>query len=346
MDHRFQGVILPFLSYHIQVTDCGTSTVSIIQGKQYNVTVQVSPVDLTVDSLSNSSHTFNLTVTCRTQDSHISTTFTCVNQTCSEDGDRSKATTSASRGLTSVFVKKGSDLQLDVKEDDVDAGFSLILWTVNEEDLVRYSPGGTPYLYSERVEFSETNYTLTLKHVKETDSGNYTAEATKAKKKIVAKYKVTVQAPVSPISLTVDSASSSSDSCNLTVTCRTQNSHISTTFTCVNQTCSEDGDRAKATTSGAVLHVYIENDSIKCNHSNQVSWTTSQGAKIQDFCHQPSGTLSAGFPLCLVKMVVFSVGLIIMTSAVITVNLMERTMKRNLTRPKESSTSVITHTSH
>ncbi|XP_028988862.1 CD48 antigen-like [Betta splendens] len=269
MDHRFQGVILLFLSYHIQ----------------------------------------------------------------------------ASRAVTSVFVKKGRDVQLDVKEDDVAEDFLFLAWRVNgKHNLVLLSHGEKPTLYTDRVEFSVTNCTMKLKNLQETDSGDYTAVVLGAEIKVVAEYKVTVQDPVSPVSLTVDSVSNSSDSCNVTVTCRTQDSHISTTFTCVKQICSEDGDRAKATTSGAVLHVYLDDDSIKCNHSNQVSWTTNQGAKIQEFCHQSSETLSAGFPLCLVKMVVFSVGLIIMTSAVITVNLIERTMKRKLTQ--EYFTSVSTQNSY
>ncbi|XP_028988381.1 uncharacterized protein si:cabz01074944.1 [Betta splendens] len=247
-----------------------------------------------------------------------------------------------SSAVTSLFVKKGSDAWLDVQEA-VPERFAYIEWNVNETNLVFFRPGEEP-IDTKTVEFSNTNYTLKLKNVQETDSGDYTAVVLEAQRKKVAEYKVIVQAPVSPVSLTVDSVSKSSDSCNLTVTCRTQDSHISTTFTCVNQICSEDGDRAKATTSGADLRVYLQNDSINCNHSNHVSRTTNQGAKMQDFCHQASGTLSAGFPLCLVKMVVFSVGLIIMTSAVITVHLKERTMKRKLTQ--ESSTSVITQNSH
>ncbi|XP_055359892.1 uncharacterized protein LOC114844759 [Betta splendens] len=162
------------------------------------------------------------------------------------------------------------------------------------------------------VEFSKTNYTLKLKNVQETDSGDYTAVVLETEKKKVAEYKVIVQAPVSPVNLTVGLLSNSSDSCNLTVTCRTQDSHISTTFTCLDQTCSEDGDRSKATTSGAVLHVYLENDSIKCNHSNQVSRTTSQEARIQDFCHQqPSLNSAAGIVFGSVA------GVVVATAAVV-----------------------------
>ncbi|XP_028988382.1 uncharacterized protein LOC114844880 isoform X2 [Betta splendens] len=177
----------------------------------------------------------------------------------------------ASRAVTSVFVKKGHDVQLDVKEDDVPEDFSFFAWKFNgTKHLVSFVSAGKPRvsnLYTGRVEF--LTYTVKLKNVQETDSGVYTAVFTEDKDQTAAIYSVTVQAPVSPVNLTVDSVSSSSDSCNLTVTCRTQDSHISTTFTCVNQTCSEDGDGSKATTSAADLRVYLENDSINCNHSNQ-----------------------------------------------------------------------------
>ncbi|XP_069367041.1 uncharacterized protein [Paralichthys olivaceus] len=80
--------------------------------------------------------------------------------------------------------------------------------------------------------------------------------------------------PVSPVHGNV-SVSRSSDSCNLTVTCSTKDSHhISSTFRCDNKTCSQDegGDRSKVTTSGASLRVYLSNgSSVICNHSNQVS---------------------------------------------------------------------------
>ncbi|XP_044076723.1 uncharacterized protein LOC122887501 isoform X2 [Siniperca chuatsi] len=141
---------------------------------------------------------------------------------------------------------------------------------------------------------------------------------------------IEAQDPVSPAGLTVDSVSNSSDSCNLTVTCSAQDSHISSTFTCDHQTCSQEGgERSEVTTSGASLHVYLMNDSIICNHSNQVSWTNNM-TKIQHFCPQHAGSesLSAGISLCLVKTVMFSVGLIIMVSAVISVHIMEKLKKQ------------------
>ncbi|XP_047197830.1 uncharacterized protein LOC124854443 [Hippoglossus stenolepis] len=103
----------------------------------------------------------------------------------------------------------------------------------------------------------------------------------------VGKYSVTVQDPVSLVNGTVDLLSSSSDSCNLTVTCSTQDSHhINSTFRCDTNTCSQEegGERSKVTTSGTSLRVYLsEGVSVICNHSNQVS-SDEHITKIWDFC--------------------------------------------------------------
>ncbi|XP_034410758.1 uncharacterized protein LOC117746063 isoform X1 [Cyclopterus lumpus] len=147
----------------------------------------------------------------------------------------------------------------------------------------------------------------------------------------LAEYKVTVQAPVSPVKLSVVSVvSRSSASCDLTVNCSTQDSHISSTFTCVDGACSQEGGggRSEVTTSGASLQVYLLNSSIVCHHSNQVHWTKDFKGTQHVCCqHAGSEAPSAGPSVYLVKIVVFSVGLIIMVAAVITVHLMEKLHK-------------------
>ncbi|KAK9538504.1 hypothetical protein VZT92_003667 [Zoarces viviparus] len=190
-----------------------------------------------------------------------------------------------SSDVTTVFVKKGDDLILNVGADNL----------------------------------------------QEADSGVYAARVvTLLEEQPLAEYKVTVQGPVSPVELTVDSVDSvfsrGSDSCNLTVTCSTQHSHISSTFRCVSRTCSQEGgERPELTTSGASLHVYLMYGAIICNHSNQVNWT-KDFKMTEHLCPQYAGP-SAGTSVYLVKMVVFSVGLIIMVFAVITVHLMEKFRK-------------------
>ncbi|KAL7387734.1 hypothetical protein ABVT39_028332 [Epinephelus coioides] len=255
-----------------------------------------------------------------------------------------------SSAVTPVFVKKGEDVLLSITRADELEEVIVFSWKFNEKDvLVTFVPNNTPKVfpkYAERIEFSVENYSMKLKNLQKTDSGVYTARATKISQEVkVAEYKVTVQDPVSPVDLTVNSVSNSPDSCNVTVTCRAQDSHISSTFRCDTQTCSQEGgEQSKITTSGASLKVYLEcNSSIVCNHSNQVSWAKNKEI-IEHLCprHADSESLSPGISVCLVKTVVFSVGLIIMVSAVITVHLREKLKKEILT---DSSLPTV-HISH
>ncbi|XP_068587269.1 uncharacterized protein [Cebidichthys violaceus] len=239
-----------------------------------------------------------------------------------------------SSAVTPVFMKKGDDLILNV-DADVPEDFFFVEWNFNKTViLVRFAPGREPIIFSNftgRLEFPVKKFSVKLKNLQESDSGVYAARvSTLQGHKQLAEYKVTVQGPVSPVELTVDSVDSvvsrSSASCNLTVTCSTQHSHINSTFRCVDRTCSQEGgEQPELTTSGASLQVYLLNSSIICNHSNQVTWTKDFKI-IENFCPPYDGSegSSAGTSVYLVKIVVFSVGLIIMVSAVITVHLMEK----------------------
>ncbi|KAK9538500.1 hypothetical protein VZT92_003664 [Zoarces viviparus] len=199
-----------------------------------------------------------------------------------------------SSDVTTVFVKKGDDLILNV-DAEVPEKFLFVEWKFNETvGVVIFVPGEEPTVlpnFTGRIEFSVKNFSVKLKNLQEADSGVYAAQMKMIlKEQQLAKYKVTVQGPVSPVELTVDSVDSvfsrGSDSCNLTVTCSTQHSHISSTFRCVNRTCSQEGgERSELTTSGASLHVYLLNSSIICNHSNQVSWTKDFNM-TEHFCPQ------------------------------------------------------------
>ncbi|XP_060939578.1 uncharacterized protein LOC133017480 [Limanda limanda] len=141
--------------------------------------------------------------------------------------------------------------------------------------------------YKGRVEIFLQNHSLLLKNVRQADSGRYTAVITGEVDDYVGKYSVTVQDPVSPVNGTVDLLSNSSDSCNFTVTCSTQDSHhINSTFRCDTNTCSQEegGERSKVTTSGTSLRVYLSKGfSVICIHSNQVS-SERHITMIRDFC--------------------------------------------------------------
>ncbi|XP_054483377.1 uncharacterized protein LOC129116551 [Anoplopoma fimbria] len=243
--------------------------------------------------------------------------------------------------VTPVFVKKGDDLILNV-DADVPEDFVLVDWKFNKTvNMVIFIPGKESTIspdFTGRLEFPVKKFSVKLKNLQKADSGVYTARVlTILGDQPLAEYKVTVEDPVSPVKLTVDPVDPldpldplvSRSSCNLTVTCSTQDSHISSTIRCVNQTCSQEGgEQSEVTTSGASLWVYLLNSSIICNHSNHVSWTNDV-IMIGDFCPKYPGSESpsAGISVYLVKIVVFSVGLVIMVSAVITVHLMEKLKK-------------------
>uniref|UniRef100_A0AAQ4QVV5 Immunoglobulin subtype domain-containing protein n=1 Tax=Gasterosteus aculeatus aculeatus TaxID=481459 RepID=A0AAQ4QVV5_GASAC len=233
--------------------------------------------------------------------------------------------------VTPVFVLKGRDLLLKLRADPPE-GVLYVDWKINKTvTLVRFIPGGEPHVdlrFTGRVQFGENKFSVILKNVQEVDSGVYSAvAATPTGDKLLTEYKVTVQGPVSPVELIVDRVdSSSSGSCDLHVTCRTHNAHISSTFRCVDRVCiQEGGERPEVTTSGASLQVYLLNNVIICNHNNQVHWThdfkTTEhlcpSNPAEHFCPEHAGSVF------LVKMVVFSVGLIIMVSAIITVHLVD-----------------------
>ncbi|XP_045907267.1 uncharacterized protein LOC123972083 isoform X1 [Micropterus dolomieu] len=227
-----------------------------------------------------------------------------------------------SSAVTPVFVQKGKDVLLNIMTADVPENLFILSWRFNQKDvLVTFFPDKEPTVsnnYTGRIETDVKKYSLKLKNLQEADNGVYTARVTGSEEeRILAEYNVTVQGPVSPVELSVDSSvSSSSDSCNLTVTCRTQDSHISSTFTCDTQTCSpEGGERSEVTTSAASLHVYLLNDSIICNHSNQVSWTEDI-KKAKHFCPQHADPDKQDKNVIVPVLVAFTIVLIAVVAAV------------------------------
>ncbi|XP_070295430.1 SLAM family member 7-like [Salvelinus sp. IW2-2015] len=188
-----------------------------------------------------------------------------------------------------LFVLKGQNVRLDVqgyaKLKDID----YLKWTFNKSHtLVKYSnESSTLKVYTKyqgRVEFREGNFSLLLKNLQEGDSGLYDAGVSGEENKDVAKYQISVQERVVTPVLIVDYVSYINGTCNVTVTCRGQNTSV--TSCCNNNTCSQVGgeSRGAETSTVPLLSVYVAGGSIICNHSNQVSWATDTNGD--------SGTLS------------------------------------------------------
>ncbi|XP_026006547.1 uncharacterized protein LOC113011287 isoform X1 [Astatotilapia calliptera] len=185
-----------------------------------------------------------------------------------------------------VFVRHGKDLHLDIGRSVVLDKKTDLIWKFNKtNNVAKCAFNNDPVVfdkYEGRAELFRQNYSLLLKNVQHSDSGDYTALMVSNVDQKVAEYKVIVQDAVSPVDLTVDSVSGSSDSCNLTVTCSTVDSQISSIFTCDAQNCSQvEENSLKTPDYYSSLIVYLHGDFIICNHSNKVSWTDS---KTKHYC--------------------------------------------------------------
>ncbi|CAI5640397.1 unnamed protein product [Oreochromis niloticus] len=200
------------------------------------------------------------------------------------------------QGLQPVFLLHGKDLHLDVEKSVALDKKTDLLWKFNSNNnIAKHVFNNDPVVfdnYEGRAELFRQNCSLLLKNVQHNDSGDYTAVTISGKEQRVAEYKVIVQDPVTPADLTVDPVSSSSDSCNLTVTCSTVDFNISSSFRCDGKNCSHAEEKdLKATIFFSSLSVYLQQDTIFCNHSNQVSW--NQTVKVlKSYCETetvPSG---------------------------------------------------------
>ncbi|XP_029970113.1 SLAM family member 5-like isoform X1 [Salarias fasciatus] len=235
-----------------------------------------------------------------------------------------------------VFVQKGKDVLLDVDNVTEDF-FFLFTWKFDEESLslVTFGRDGTSEIspaYTGRIDIPDNKkYSVILKNLQETDSGVYTGRVTTAKgDSTLVQHNIIVQDVVSPVQLEVNSVSNSSHSCNVTLTCSTADSHISSTFRCIDQKCDQDGgNQSKITNSSSTLQVYLLDVTVICKHRNQVS-STEDRTDIQHVCPQLIGShiVSHGISFCQVKTVVFSAGLFLMVSALISVHLFLKLKKQ------------------
>ncbi|XP_023994508.1 SLAM family member 9-like [Salvelinus sp. IW2-2015] len=193
-----------------------------------------------------------------------------------------------------LFLLKGLNVHLDVQGYAKLNNIEDLKWTFNKsQNLVKYSnESSTVKVYTKyqgRVEFYKGNFSLLLKNLQEGDSGLYDARASGDENKDVAKYQISVQERVEPPVLTVDSVASINGICNVTVTCRGQNTSV--TSSCNSSTCSQVGgeSRGSETSTVPLLSVYVAGASIICNHSNQVSWAPDT-KEIETICASKSKT--------------------------------------------------------
>ncbi|XP_072525018.1 CD48 antigen-like isoform X1 [Salminus brasiliensis] len=198
-------------------------------------------------------------------------------------------------GSSNVFVQVGKSFQMDIQDKVL--AFDDLSWIHNNRNVIKYYPE-TKYIrenshYKQRVEFNKETYSLTLKNLQKSDGGKYVAKASGGEDTIVAEYTLSVLDPVEAPVLTQHS----SGTCNITLT------------------CGYDG-------------LSIHSSSIICNHSNPFSWKRAvmQMETFGQLCPSEDAA-SAGVSVCLLKTGLYSIILILMLSAVITVHVREILIK-------------------
>ncbi|RVE61169.1 hypothetical protein OJAV_G00168120 [Oryzias javanicus] len=220
--------------------------------------------------------------------------------------------------LTPVFVQTGEDVVLDVNGADCSEDGAIINWKFNQSDiLVRLTcnngknPTVHKYEYKERTEIIEET-SLKLKNCQKSFSGVYSATRFSRKEDIVAEYNVRVEDPVSPVHLNVDLVFNTSTFCSLTVTCSTDHSIISSSFTCGNKSCKQDdGQQTEVTKQENLLQIYLSDQSVICNHSNHISWTNST-EKVELIC-----TLNNASPEILSHHILIRITVVVLLAAVL-----------------------------
>ncbi|KAL6468217.1 hypothetical protein MHYP_G00238940 [Metynnis hypsauchen] len=226
-----------------------------------------------------------------------------------------------------VFRVIGSSVQLDTQRPV--PKFDELIWVFNgAKNVLKYYaelkkakqyPG-----YGDRVEFNEETYSLTVKNLQKTDSGLYEAKAADVAVTVVAEYRLSVLDPVEAPVLTLQL---SRDTCNITLTCRGHD--LSVDSNCYKKTCEE---KEVTSPGGVTLSLSVSGSTIICNHSNPVSWKKDvlEMRELKLHCAdegEGSVSPSAGVSVCLLKIVLYSISLTIMLSAVITVHIRERLTK-------------------
>ncbi|XP_057712924.1 SLAM family member 5-like isoform X2 [Corythoichthys intestinalis] len=193
------------------------------------------------------------------------------------------------------YAKLGTDIHLAINTPFTLINKDQLYWKFNKtvnilktqknkKDIEIYDD------YKERVVLYLNN-SLLLRNVQMNDSGRYTAVHSTRSDKTVSEYNLRVQAPVSPVKMKVASVWVDSVSCNVTVTCSADKTHLNATFECHHDVCKKD--EWELPNDPEHLRAFVSNTSIVCQHGNKVS-ERQEEKEVQQVCSQtgPSNGLS------------------------------------------------------
>ncbi|XP_073728793.1 uncharacterized protein [Misgurnus anguillicaudatus] len=181
---------------------------------------------------------------------------------------------SGSSAEDTVYVETGASVQLDIQRDKLPDEFEEINWQNEKSDTIvkyyiQFKAVKEYNHYKDSVDFNTESFSLTLKNMKKTDSGVYTAKITGTINRDVAVHRVSVIDAVKTPELTVISNWSSSDSCTVNFTCRSHDLTLHSTYN--NDNCSPEEVTSH---EKFALILICSNETIICNHSNPISWKT------------------------------------------------------------------------
>ncbi|XP_062843328.1 uncharacterized protein LOC134302223 [Trichomycterus rosablanca] len=234
-----------------------------------------------------------------------------------------------------VYKLVNSEVQLDTQDKNIE--FDLFWWTFKHNNIILRYDSESKFIknfdaYKDRVEFNTETLSLTLKNLQKTDSGLYEAKTENTEIKYVANYTLHVLDPVKEPELT-SVYQQSSDSCN--VTCLGLTLSITSSFD--KKTC----EKSETLTEGVsyTLSLCVNGSHVICNHSNPVSSkvTSKEINQLCPFEPKPisDAITTTGVSVCLLKIAPYSVGLVLMMSAVITVHIRERLIKPKIEQHRE-----------
>ncbi|XP_026130418.1 natural killer cell receptor 2B4-like [Carassius auratus] len=167
-----------------------------------------------------------------------------------------------------VFVQTGDSVKLDVKIKAL-PHFSRLVWMKDQtENIVRLSDQSREIKrYKDRVDFSNTTFSLTLWNMQKTNSGLYRAKILGEKEEFVAEHNVSVIDPVDPPVLNWNATMISVNSCMVNVSCSGHDRLITEIYHSNN--CTQE----EVTSFGIqTLTLYCIENVVICNYSNPVSW--------------------------------------------------------------------------
>uniref|UniRef100_A0A671LZQ7 Immunoglobulin V-set domain-containing protein n=1 Tax=Sinocyclocheilus anshuiensis TaxID=1608454 RepID=A0A671LZQ7_9TELE len=180
----------------------------------------------------------------------------------------------------SVFVQTGASVQLDIQTQELPEFYFLSWSNYKSENIVTYISATKeviPHLfYKDRVDFNKTTFSLTLKNMQKTDSGQYRAKTSGQSDNNIVTYRVSVMDEVEGPVLAINSSWSSPDPCSFT--CKGSNIFISSIYN--GSSCSQE---EVTSADNHTLRLSCSGDSIMCNYSNPVSSKT-QVKKVNELC--------------------------------------------------------------